>query len=391
MRPSAGRLLPLALAAIAACAHVEPPRGGPDDREPPGLLTVAPDSLSTLTDPRAPVVFRFDERISESGVQEAVTVSPRTSPVQIDRGFSSIRVSLRNGWEPGLVYHVSIAREVRDLFNNQLAAPIDLVFSTGATIPNTLLLGSVADRVTGEPPEDVRVEAILLPDSLVYVVPVDSAGAFRMGRLPTGPYQIRAYTDVNQNRELDDFETRDVTTTSLALPDPSTVSLSLVAPDTTPPRIASASVADSGRVELRFDDYLDPAQPLDGGMVAITDSAGVPVAVAGVTMGADPAPVAALDTAAAAPDTAATDTAATATALPVQTLQVQLADGETLAPGATYRVRVQAIRNLVGLVGAPEAELRVPEPPPGVGTPAGDANAPPEAQAEPPEAVPGAP
>lgn len=352
------------LALAGACAHVEPPPGGPEDRDPPALLSSAPESLTVVTDLRAPVVLRFDERISEQGVRDAVDVSPRTSVVVVDRGFSSIRVSLRDGWEAGRIYHVTVASDVRDLFNNPLAAPIELVFSTGPAIPDTRFTGVVTERTTGdEGGDDVRVEAILAPDSLVYSLPVDSAGTFDVAHLPTGSYLVRAYSDVNRNRELDEYEARDSTRVELSASAPASATLSMVAPDSTAPRLAAAEVADSARVGLRFDDYVDPAQELAPTAVQISDSAGVSVAVARVLHGAASPAVARADTTGAAGTSAA--------GRPSQSLTVELAPGARLRPGVSYRVRAVGIRNLVGLAGDSETELEAPAapPPPAAGAP----------------------
>src|SRR5690606_7708181 len=99
----------LAIGLVAgACAHVEAPPGGPEDITPPGVpaITPAPDSIVPAFD--APVVISFDERISEVGIEDAVIVSPRTSPVAVNHGRREIRVSLREGWAPDMIYHVSV-------------------------------------------------------------------------------------------------------------------------------------------------------------------------------------------------------------------------------------------------------------------------------------------
>jgi hypothetical protein len=110
---------------------MDPPPGGPEDRSPPGVVAVSPDSMAVVPGWDDPVVVTYSERISERQVEESVMVSPRTSPVAVDRGSRQIRVSLRRGWEPGQIYHVTIRPEIQDLFNNRVTEPVHLVFSTG--------------------------------------------------------------------------------------------------------------------------------------------------------------------------------------------------------------------------------------------------------------------
>lgn len=364
------RCLPLALLLVGACAHVEPPPGGPDDETAPRLAFSEPDSLSVVPSWTGPVVLRFDERISEQGVVDAVSVSPRTSAVEIDRGRDGIRVSMRGGWRPGTIYHVTVTRDVRDLFNNRLAEPVTLVFSTGPEIPATLVQGSVTDRITGRPSAGTRVEAVRRTDSLVYAVPTDSAGAFRIAHIPTGTYLLRAFNDANRNRALDGYEARDSSVVEIGTENPAAATLAIVDPDTTAPKLAGASARQGGGVELAFDDYLDPAQELPAGAVQIADSAGSAIRVAAVTLtpqapeagaaGDRPQPV----PGATAPDAQAPGGSTTTTPLPAQTVYVQLAEATPLVAGRTYQVTVSGVRNVVGLVGGGTAELTAPTPPP---------------------------
>src|SRR5690606_31778988 len=361
------------LLVLVACAQIEPPPGGPEDRSPPQLVMQRPDTLAVVPGWNRPVIFRFDERISEQQVEQSVMVSPRTSPVVVDRGSREIRVSLRRGWQPNTIYQVMVRPEIQDLFNNKIREPLQIVFSTGPEIPRTRFAGVVRDRITGEPTADARVEAIRTADSLVYAVPSDSTGRFEFAYVPEGEYMIRAYPDNNLNRSPDSFEPRDSLTATISVADTTAiealVELSVVLPDSTPPKIASARLAGERRVEVRFDDYLDPAQELQPGSVTLTGPDSTSVAIDTVTIGeppeeeapdtaaapapgAEPAqpPAAAPDTAAAqpgaepapppvaAPDTAAPDTAAdtagaaadTARVLPSQLLVIRLPEGVQL-------------------------------------------------------------
>ena len=363
------RWIPLALAAAGACAHVEPPPGGPEDSIAPRVTFTQPESLSVVPGFTSPVILRFDERISEQGVNESVSVSPRTSTVNIDRGREGIRVSLREGWRPGVVYHVTVNREVRDLFNNRLEEPVSVVFSTGPPIPQTLVVGTVIDRITGRPSTDSRLEAVRRADSLVYAVQTDSAGIFQIAHIPTGSYLLRAFRDANRNRALDSYEPRDTAGLEVTGDASGSIRLSIVDPDTTAPKLASATVGARGAVELKFDDYLDPTQVVDPTSVTIADSVGgAPRTVGEITFTAprDSAanrPAAPAGGAPGRPLVAAPEPTGP---LPSQTLYVLIGEDTPLAPGTTYRVTVRNVRNVVGLVGESSAQLAVPaaRPPP---------------------------
>ena len=112
---------------LTACAQIEMPPGGPEDRVPPYVLEQRPDSMAVVPGWNEPVVFRFNERISEQGVEEAVMVSPRTSAVRIDRRSREIRVSLRGGWQPDQIYQVTAYDRDRALFPSSESV-VDTVF-----------------------------------------------------------------------------------------------------------------------------------------------------------------------------------------------------------------------------------------------------------------------
>jgi hypothetical protein len=363
----------LVLALAAACAHVEAPTGGADMRQPLTVTDVAPDTLAVVPGLRGPVVFSFERRLSERGLDDAVMVSPRTSPVSVSHSGRQLRVSLRGGWEPGRIYQVTVLPALQDLWNNRLEAPVTHVFSTGPAIPETRLQGLATDRITGRPEVNIRVEAIRAADSLVYATRTDSAGLFVLGRIPEGQYQVRAYRDMNRNREMEPFEPRDTAFVQLAADTAAEVRLRVVMPDTTPPQVASAALR-QGNLEIRFDDHLEPEQALSPAQVRIIDPAGNLVAVRRLAVGrldverpaADTLPDAAPAPQPPAPAPAAPAPGGRAPApqerLPSQTLIVEPA--QPLAPETEYRIVVEGVRNVVGLVGGGETTFTTPAAPP---------------------------
>jgi hypothetical protein len=357
------------LVVAAGCAHVEPPPGGPDDTTPPSLLTSRPEAEAIVPTYDGPAVLVFDERISEQRLEDAVNVSPRTSPVIVSHGRDEIRVSLRQGWVPGVIYHVGVSREVRDLFNNSLAQPIRLVFSTGPEIPETSLTGGVLDRITGQPETEVRVEAIR-DDSLVYATSTDSVGGFAIEQFPEGEYRVRAFRDLNRNRALDEFEARDSADATIRVGEAPEVALRVVDPDSTGPVPGAATLAGL-IVRVEFDDFLDPEQELQPTQASVRDSTGATVPVERVALGevlelpADTIPTApgAVDPPPPqdSPPAPATGVALPPGELPSRIVSVQLDEGATLAVGAEYTLTLEDVRNVVGLTGGGETTFDVPE------------------------------
>ena len=343
---------------------------------PPELLEVRPESLAVLPGgTEEPVVFVFDERISEQGVEDAVMVSPRTSPVQVDHSRNRIRVSLRGGWEAGQIYQIEVRPELQDLWNNRLTEPLTVVFSTGPPIPDTRLAGTVEDRITGQPEMGVRVEAIRTADSLVYATATDSVGFFSLSRIPTGEYRVRAYQDASRDRALDPFEPRDTAAVAVTGDDSARVELAILAPDSTAPVLTAAELADSMTVHLTFDDYLDPTQRRSPSQFAVLgpDGGVVPIARAAVGELALRDTVAPIDSVLPPPpDTAAVPPSPAEMArpgqqqgapepLPSQRVIIELA--APLPPDTEYRVTARDVRNLVGLAGGGDASFTTPAEP----------------------------
>jgi hypothetical protein len=262
-------VVPVMVAAVAlGCAQPRQPEGGPPVVTPPRVVAVSPPAYSLLTDLRQPVVIHFDERLSErfEGVQDlrdAVLVSPRTGELQVRRGRRHLTISMEGGWQPDRVYRVEVLPVLRDLFNNVRREPVDLIFSTGAPIPETAVAGFAEDRLTGSPARGARVRALRDGDLDEYVTVADSAGFFALRELPPGEYDVTVWVDQNRNRVPDFAEPQDLERLSVAGGDTAIVEMRLLPGDTTPARLVRAAPLDSTRIELTFDDYFAPGA-IDG-------------------------------------------------------------------------------------------------------------------------------
>ncbi|MBR9989877.1 MAG: Ig-like domain-containing protein, partial [Gemmatimonadetes bacterium] len=401
----AAALLCLLASGPLACARPFAPPGGERDVSAPRLLTTVPEPLTVVDALSRPAVFRFDERISEQGFSEAlVSVSPLDSTLRVDRSGAEVRVSIDGGWRPNRVYRVVLLPGVRDLFGNQRSDPVELIFSTGAPIGNTALAGMVLDRLTAAPAMNGVVDAVHRTEGARYTAIADSSGFYSLRYLPVGEYDVRAYDDRNRNRRRDTLEPVDSGHTAVFVGQTDTVALvfNVLTPDTTAPRIVSASSLDSLHIQIEVDDYFDPADALDGvgaEVHVLPDSTSIATHSRILTraaftaeqqarrQAAEAARVAA-DTAGAAADTGAVrvppppDPAqpnAGAAALPIREFVVRL--NRPLPPGS-YTITISGVVNLHALVGGGVAPFQVSAPP---DTPA---PAPPGSQPVPPDPQP---
>ena len=284
-RPWILPVLPLLLLSAAACAKEEPPPGAAPDQTPPSVREIRPADGSVVPDFDGALTIRFDEPIERPrGLARQIEASP-VGTYQVDLGFDRIQIRPEDGWLRGAVYQIRLPVAVSDLLNNEREGPLAVTFSTGPPISPTRVTGRIFDRVTREPREGAR--ALFLAregDSIPYGAVADTGGRFELRALPPGEYRSYAFRDLNGNRTLERrLEPWDSTT--IRLPDSTStaeIRLSILEPDSTPPRLAAAEATDSVAVELTFDDHLDPAQELGPEGVTILDPDGDTVAVAAV-------------------------------------------------------------------------------------------------------------
>lgn len=405
--PSSWRLVAAAVVAagsLVACARPEAPRGGPEDRTPPFILEAEPDTFARVPPGLQEIRFRFSERISErpstGTLNDAVLVSPSVGNVQVRHQRDGIEVRVQEGLQGGQVYRITVLPVIADMFGNRLQDPFDLVISTGGTPVPNVVAGVAEDRVTGRPVEGARVEAAFVSDTdtVVHWNYTDTEGIYSLRYVPSGEYDLRVYEDRNRNGELDPSEPRARGLPGQIQPplDTAFAVVSLIAPDTTAPRLTSAEAVDSTAVLLTFDDYLDPLMELETVPVTVADSAaGGPLEIDlmnevdfSTRQGGDgdlpPAPgdQPPGDTAVAGPvgppgapggqpAGAAGQPRVGLSGLPLPAQTLYGVVGTPLQAGVTYRVEISGLVNIAGTgEGGGEATFRWEPPPPDTTPPA---------------------
>jgi hypothetical protein len=257
------RLIAL-LAVFAACASAAPPPGGPEDKEPPRLVHVSPDTNAVNFHGKV-VTFQFNETINDRGegpqdIRAFFLVSPSDGEPKIGWHRSHIDIGPRHGFRDGTAYTITLLPGLSDLQNNHMKTGATVVFSTGATIPPYKIDGVVFDWMAEHPAPLAYIEA-LTPDSIRYLAQADSNGKFSIGPLVQGTYLVRGIIDANNNRALDRNESYDTLRVSAPVAGP--IELLAAARDTLPVRISTVDRADSSTLTVTFDRPLDPAQTID--------------------------------------------------------------------------------------------------------------------------------
>ncbi len=282
----------LATLILTGCAHIEPPPGGPPDFTAPLLLSTRPDSMMVEADFDGEVEFQFDETVSEGSspnfglgtgdLERLILLSPvreRDEVPHVRWRRSRITVKPRDGWRPGTTYRIELMAGVNDLRNNRSRQPAVVTFTTGGEAPGTIFHGSIINWTTSRPVPQALVEAMLLPDSLIYRSLADSVGDFTLGPLPGGTWLVRGVVDENRNRRFDRRELFDTVRTETATGAGQVEDLGelwVFRHDSLGPILQTATMRDTLSILLTFSQLLAPEQeiPLDSVLVQqVSDSA----------------------------------------------------------------------------------------------------------------------
>lgn len=272
----------LALATVVGCARMGAPPGAPPDFAAPVLLGTYPESIMVLPNYDGWVEFRFDEVISEGGqpsfgfgsggLERLVLISPDSGVPKVRWRRNRIEVQPREGWRPGVVYRVELGAGLSDISirQNRRDSAAVITFTTGAPIPTRWIDGSAVDWMQRRFAPRALIEAMLLPDSLIYRTVTDSTGRFRFGPLPDGEFVVTAALDANGNVRRDNREAWDTvraTTGVTALGE-----IWMFPRDTVPPRIELNGVAraDSFTIAITLSQPMDPTQGLGADAITIT-------------------------------------------------------------------------------------------------------------------------
>ena len=374
---------------LTACASAAPPPGGPEDKEPPKLVRVTPDT-NALNFQDKVVTFQFSETINDRGtgpqdVSAYFLVSPSDGAPRVSWHRSRIDVQPRREFRPNTAYTVTLLPGLTDLSNNTMKTGAKVTFSTGPVMPTLNITGIAFDWMGERPAALAWIEAIT-PDSIVYLAQADSGGKFTIGPLVQGTYLVRAIMDANNNHALDRNESFDSLRVSAPIPGP--IELLAAARDTLAPGISTVERADSVTLTVTFDRPLDPAQALEASAFRLVaaDSSEVPIIKVSnprmvkaeqeevIRVRADSARRA--DSVAGKPPRAVTPPPPAATGgkappppppkpsrpAPFTTLTLKV--GRTLANNADFRLSAKGLRSLTGLTRTSERRFTTPKPPP---------------------------
>ncbi len=189
------------------CAHRQSPGGGPDDKTAPAVKATTPvnGSLSVPTDIK--IIITFSEWLLPAS-EKGVSLYPST-PLKVKVSGSRLEIKPLYRLRDSTTYHLVVTSTLKDLHNNPLKNPINLIFSTGPSLDSGKVSGCVVDPV----------RKYLQPNIALFRAPwqkgdsgfcgtpeylsqTDSSGSFSLANIRTGEYYLIAYFDKNGDSRL---------------------------------------------------------------------------------------------------------------------------------------------------------------------------------------------
>jgi hypothetical protein len=215
----------LAALALAACAHMEAPPGGPVDTKRPYVSAVlpAPDSTRVGRELHAEIIF--SEWVAPDAERGKVYLNPPlTRRIRTDLSGDRLVITSKGLLDTNTSYVLGVLGTVKDLNGQPLEAPLQLAFSTGPALDSGRLYGREG-AFQAKPPAgafaalyprgaDLRArfqhlthrnDSVVVPSAQpdplkerpAYIAPADSQGRFEFKRLRPGRYGLVGFQDIN--------------------------------------------------------------------------------------------------------------------------------------------------------------------------------------------------
>ena len=262
---------------LAGCASQVAPSGGPEDKEPPGIVTTtpAPGGLN-VREPK--IAVEFSEYVDRRSFQESTFLSPSAGQLQYDWSGTSVEITAPETLRGNTTYILTIGTDLKDTKGNRMDQSYTLPFSTGPVIDSCSVGGLVDDPepdgvmifafdVTGGR-GDTLDPAAVKPD---YLTQAGKGGTFLLRNMREGEYRLMAVRDVFKNLVYDiqtdryGMASSDVRLDSVVRAIEG-VGFRLTVDDTVRPFLSSAKAKNADMVALRFNE----AVTVPGGIASLS-------------------------------------------------------------------------------------------------------------------------
>lgn len=209
------RLLLVAVVAlaIAACASIGRPEGGPRDETPPVFVKSTP-AVGAVNFSGNKLTIEFDENVQVKDVLDKVVVSPaqKTMP-SISAQAKKVTVELRDTMLDNTTYTIDFSDAISDLNESNALDGFTIDFSTGEQLDSLRISGMVFEARNLEPAQGMLVGVYSnLSDTAITtlqferIAKTNQLGQFTIRNLKPGTYRIYAVNDMNRDLHWDRSE-----------------------------------------------------------------------------------------------------------------------------------------------------------------------------------------
>lgn len=204
-----GIVLVLMAVAVAACASIGRPEGGPRDYTPPMMLRSNP-APGSVNFKGKKIEIGFDEIVNIKDQTTRVVVSPAPKEQPTIRALGKkITVEFQDELEPNTTYVIDFTDAIEDNNEANVLDGFTFAFSTGDHIDSLQVSGMVLRARDLEPMKNVLVGIHSnLNDSAFTTLPFErvsrtnSRGEFTLRNLPAGEYHIFALRDADGDYKM---------------------------------------------------------------------------------------------------------------------------------------------------------------------------------------------
>lgn len=194
---------------VNSCARQSSPMGGPQDEDPPLLLSSTPEKEATNMSP-SEIELLFSEFIKIDNPTKQIIITPRvqTEEVQFTASKNRLKIELNQELEENTTYVFNFQKSVQDITEGNPVENLKLVFSTGDYIDSLTFSGKVSyvfprsqreiqDVLVGLYPINDTTDLFTAPP--YYIAQADSLGNFEISNIKEGEYQAYAWHDENNS------------------------------------------------------------------------------------------------------------------------------------------------------------------------------------------------
>jgi uncharacterized protein (DUF2141 family) len=197
-------LLLILIPSLIGCANIQPPPGGPEDKDSPFVDTTQIPFGTTRFMGKS-IWLHFNEYVEKSRVIESISLSPEKR-LEYNWSGKELEILFAENLDSNTTYSLTLGTDWADLRGNKPKESYSLIFTTGTTLDSGVIKGSV----TTPQPSGLMVLLYPLtginPDTLDirhtkarYKLQTGTSGRFEFKALPSGKYRLVAIKDEAKN------------------------------------------------------------------------------------------------------------------------------------------------------------------------------------------------